>query len=108
MGYERTEWEYNQKHKPLWGIVRRDNDWNEGKLYKVVQGHTSQADWTPSELPALYKSYMDENIIAEWEQPQGSHDAYQKGDKVIFDSKVYVSIAENNVWKPTEYGWELE
>lgn len=79
-----------------------------GKLYKVVQGHTSQADWTPSELPALYKSYMDENIIAEWEQPQGSHDAYQKGDKVIFDSKVYVSIAENNVWKPTEYGWELE
>ena len=30
MGYGRTEWEYNQKHKPLWGIVRRDNDWNEG------------------------------------------------------------------------------
>lgn len=26
----------------------------DGKLYKVVQAHTSQADWTPDITPALY------------------------------------------------------
>lgn len=25
-----------------------------GKLYKVIQAHTAQADWKPSDLPALY------------------------------------------------------
>lgn len=25
-----------------------------GKLYKVIQAHTAQADWLPSDLPALY------------------------------------------------------
>lgn len=25
-----------------------------GRLYKVIQAHTAQADWLPSELPALY------------------------------------------------------
>lgn len=43
-----------------------------------------------------------------WVQPLGSHDSYKLGDKVIFESKVYVSIADNNIWKPGEYGWELE
>ena len=28
-------------------------DYN-GKLYKVVQAHTSQEDWTPDQTPALY------------------------------------------------------
>lgn len=27
---------------------------NGGKLYKVIQAHTAQADWKPSETPALY------------------------------------------------------
>lgn len=26
----------------------------DGKLYKVIQAHTAQADWLPSDLPALY------------------------------------------------------
>lgn len=26
----------------------------DGKLYKVVQAHTSQADWTPDKTPALF------------------------------------------------------
>ena len=26
----------------------------DGKLYKVVQAHTSQADWTPPTVPALF------------------------------------------------------
>ena len=55
----------------------------EGKLYKVIQGHTSQDDWIPSELPALYLNMMPENVISEWVQPTGGHDAYNVGDKVI-------------------------
>jgi hypothetical protein len=29
------------------------------------------------------------------------------GDKVMYDGNVYISLIDNNVWKPTDYGWEL-
>ena len=80
----------------------------EGKLYKVIQEHTSQEDWVPSELPALYLNLMPENVIPEWVQPTGSHDAYNVGDKVIYEGEVYESIIDSNTWSPTDYpqGWE--
>ena len=80
----------------------------ENKLYKVIQEHTSQEDWIPSELPALYLSMMPENVIPEWVQPTGSHDAYNVGDKVIYGGKVYESIIDGNTWSPTDYpqGWK--
>jgi hypothetical protein len=81
----------------------------EGKLYKVIQAHTSQDDWLPSELPALYLNLLPDNVIPEWVQPTGVHDAYNIGDKVIFESKVYESLINGNVWIPTNYpqGWKL-
>ena len=81
----------------------------EGKLYKVIQGHTSQEDWIPSELPALYLNMMPENVIPEWVQPSGGHDAYNVGDKVIYEGQVYECIIDNNTWSPTDYpqGWKL-
>ena len=81
----------------------------EGKLYKVIQEHTSLENWIPSELPALYLSMMPENVIPEWVQPTGSHDAYNIGDKVIFEGVVYESIIDGNTWAPTDYpqGWQL-
>ena len=81
----------------------------EGKLYKVIQEHTSQDDWIPSELPALYLNMMPENVIPEWVQPTGSHDAYNVGDKVIFEDDVYESLIDNNTWSPVDYsqGWKL-
>ncbi len=82
----------------------------EGKLYKVIQEHTSQEGWIPSELPALYLSMMPENIIPEWVQPTGIHDAYNIGDKVIYEGQVYESTIDNNTWSPIDYpqGWKLE
>lgn len=77
----------------------------ESKLYKVIQEHTSQEDWIPSELPALYLNMMPENVIPEWVQPLGAHDAYKKGDQVIYKNEVWTSTADNNTWKPGEYGW---
>ena len=80
-----------------------------GVLYKVVQAHTTQADWTPDLTPALWKVVQPEGVIPDWVQPTGAHDAYKIGDKVIFDSKVYESLINGNTWSPTGYpqGWKL-
>ena len=84
----------------------------EGELYKVIQAHTSQADWLPDQTPALYLHLAKPGEIPVWVQPTGAHDAYQTGDKVHFPTKsdpVYESVIDNNAWSPTAYpaGWKL-
>ena len=67
-----------------------------GVLYRVVQAHTSQADWTPDITPALFVVVsLDE--WPEFVQPTGAHDAYKKGDKVTFEGKHYISLIDANV-----------
>lgn len=74
------------------------------KLYKCVQAHTTQADWTPDATPALWVEVsLDE--FPEWKQPAGAHDAYAKGDKVKHNGKKWESTADANVWEPGVYGW---
>ena len=78
-----------------------------GDLYKCVQAHTTQDDWTPDKTPALWtKISLDE--WPEWIQPTGAQDAYNKGDKVTFKEKHYISLIDGNVWSPEAYpaGWE--
>ena len=77
-----------------------------GKLYKVVQAHTSQETWTPDAAPSMFAKVLipDENIIPEWEQPDSTN-AYSKGDKVTHNGKTWVSDVDNNVWEPGIYGW---
>ena len=82
-----------------------------GKLYRVVQDHTSQADWTPDLTPALYTEVAEPGTIPVWRQPTGAQDAYMMGDKVRYpdeDGDVWVSTTDNNVWEPGVYGWEKE
>lgn len=79
-------------------------------LYKVIQAHTSQADWTPVAAPSLFAKVINETIdgsIPEFEQP-GSTNPYMKGDRVIFNGKVYESLIDNNVYSPEAYpaGWK--
>lgn len=89
-----------------------------GELYEVVQAHTSQEDWLPDTTPALYKPYLNVNIdtedgtveiISDFTQPTGAHDAYAKGTKVVFNGSVYESTIDSNVYSPTDYpqGWTL-
>jgi len=81
------------------------------KLYRVVQAHTSQTDWTPDAAPALYTEVAKPGEIPVWRQPTGAQDAYNIGDKVHYPDEtgdVWVSTAENNVWEPGVYGWEKE
>lgn len=76
-------------------------------LYRVVQAHTSQADWMPDKTPALFVIVsLDE--WPEFVQPTGAHDAYKKGDKVTFEGKHYISLIDANVYSPAAYpaGWQ--
>ena len=70
-------------------------------LYKVLQNHTSQADWTPDTAVSLYVKVSIEEF-PEWVQPQGSHDAYNKGDKVSHNEKHWISLIDANVYEPSE------
>ena len=45
-------------------------------------------------------------VYPEWVQPTGTHNAYQKDAKVIFNTKTYESLIANNVWAPNVYGWK--
>ena len=79
----------------------------QGELYIILQAHVSQADWLPSEVPALYKHKAQEGVILNWIEPTGAHDAYNIGDKVLFDGVAYESLINGNVWSLSGYpaGW---
>ena len=93
---------------PVWTVgiaVAKDSRYQyEGKLYKCVQAHTTQADWTPDVTPALWVIVSLEEW-PDWVQPTGSHDAYAKGDKVTHNSKKWTSDVDANTWEPGVYGW---
>lgn len=79
------------------------------QLYKVAQAHTSQADWTPEAVPALYVpvGLTDEGYPV-WSKPTGAHDAYNTGDIVDYNGELYESLINGNVYSPEEYpaGWK--
>lgn len=79
------------------------------QLYRVAQAHTSQADWTPDAVPALYVPVgLDDNGYPVWSKPTGAHDAYNLGDIVDYKGDLYESLINGNVYSPEEYpaGWK--
>ena len=75
-------------------------------LYKCLQAHTSQADWTPDTAVSLWVSISDPaEEWPEWSQPLGAHDAYEQGAKVSHNGKHWISDVAANVWEPGVYGW---
>ena len=68
-------------------------------IYKCIQPHTTQEDWTPDKVPALFVKISLEEF-PQWVQPTGAHDAYNKGDKVSDEGKHWISEIDGNVWKP--------
>ena len=77
----------------------------ENVLYKALQSHTSQADWTPDVAVSLFVKVSIEEY-PQWVQPQGAHDAYNKGDKVTHLEKHWESEIDANVYEPSVYGWK--
>ena len=76
------------------------------KLYKCVQAHRSQPDWTPDAAASLWVVAGDPaEEWPQWSQPIGAADAYMTGDKVTHNEKHWISQVDNNVWEPGVYGW---
>ena len=77
-----------------------------GVLYKVLQDHTSQDDWTPDAAPSLFARVLipDVETIPEWVQPDSTN-TYSKGDQVTHNGKTWVSDIDINSWEPGVYGW---
>lgn len=83
-----------------------------GTLYKsIINGNV----WAPDVYPAGWEVYAEtpepepgpSEDYPEWVQPTGAHDAYNTGDIVRYNGRLYKSIINGNVWAPSAYpqGW---
>ena len=73
-------------------------------LYKCLQAHTTQDEWTPDITPALWAEVSLEEW-PEWVQPISAETAYPLGAHVSHNSKHWESVVDNNTWEPGVYGW---
>ena len=99
---------------PLWSgdnVPYMDGDrvrYN-GLLYKALQPHISQPEWTPESASSLFALVLvvDEGEPSEWQQPDSTN-GYMTGDIVIYNGIKYMSLIDNNVWSPDAYpaGWQ--
>lgn len=95
---------------PPWKVIAYsvgDRVQYNGTLYKCVQAHTAQSDWTPNATPALWVVVTVEEW-PEWVQPTGAQDAYAKDAKVTHNGERWISNVDANVWEPGVYGWTKE
>ena len=87
---------------------------DDGVLYKVLQEHTSQPDWTPADAPSLFARVLagqDGTDIGVWEQPDSTN-PYMTGNRVHYptlEDPIYESLIDGNVWSPEAYpqGWQI-
>lgn len=87
-----------------------ENSVGDPQLYKVVQAHTSQADWTPDATPSLYTAIgLDDEGNTVWSPPTGAHDAYNTGDVVNYNGVLYKSLIDGNCVVPgtDDRYWEV-
>ena len=80
----------------------------EGKLYKVLQDHITQADWTPDVTPALYVEVgygyreIKENMMATEAFAKGEIGWWKEKDNLcesLFDGNVYTPDSYPNGWQ---------
>lgn len=96
---------YKEKDVFSYGV----NAVGDPQLYQVLQAHTSAEQWTPDTAVSLYKAIgVTEDGYPEWVQPLGATDAYNTGDIVSYNGKLYRSTIDANTWSPEAYpaGWE--
>ena len=95
-------------------VTYGENTVGDPQLYRCVQAHTSQSDWTPDATPALWTAVgLAPDDVPVWSRPTGAHDAYNIGDRVHYpgaDDPIYESLINANVYSPEEYpaGWREE
>ena len=101
-------WEAGKAYSVGEYVTYGTNSVGDPQLYKVVQAHTSQADWTPNAVASLYDAIgLDNSGYPVWSAPTGAHDAYNTGDIVNYNGTLYKSLMDGNVYSPEAYpaGW---
>ena len=87
-----------------------------GKIYKVLQDHTSQEGLEPDVNTDLFKKVeekvtqdSEQTEILEWEKRDITN-PYMKGDKVLYKGEIYVSKIDINLTTPGNKlsGWERD
>lgn len=104
------EYQVGKKYKAKDVFRHGKNGVGDPQLYQVLQEHTSAAEWTPDATPGLYKKIgVAEDGYPEWVQPLGAFDAYNTGDMVSYNGKLYRSLMDGNAYSPDAYpaGWEV-
>jgi len=88
---------------PVWAagetVAVGDLRYFDGKLVEVIQAHTTQPDWTPDVVPALWKTWRDAEAVEPWVQPNSTN-PYPLGAKVTHNGKTWESLHASNVWEP--------
>jgi hypothetical protein len=79
---------------------------------KTGQGHTTQLDWLPPDVPALWKRVYEPGTIQLWVEPTMAEDSYTFGDKVYWpdENTTWISTVpgiNTNTWEPGVYGWDV-
>lgn len=94
-------WEVGKAYTAGQYLTYGENSVGDPQLYKVVQAHTSQADWTPDKTASLYTPIgLDDSGFPIWAQPTGAHDAYNIGDIVDYGGTLYESLINGNTTVP--------
>lgn len=104
------KWQIGKSYKVGEFLTYGINDVGDPQLYKVVQAHTSQSDWTPDITASLYDAIgLDNDGYPIWAQPTGAHDAYNEGDIVNYNGTLYKSLINGNAYSPDTYpaGWAV-
>lgn len=103
-------WQIGKSYSAGELLTYGENSVGDPQLYRVVQAHTSQGDWTPDKTASLYDAIgLDKAGYPIWSQPTGAHDAYNAGDVVDYNGTLYRSLIDGNVYAPDDYpaGWEI-
>ncbi len=104
------KWEENKSYKTGEYITYGENNVGDRQLYKVIQAHTSQANWTPDITASLYEPIgLNEKGYTTWSPPSGAHDAYNTGDIVDYNGTLYISLVDSNIYAPdvVPQNWEV-
>ena len=80
----------------------------DGILYKCLQAHTAQADWTPDVAVSLWARIP--NPAEEWPawMPYAGTVLWNNGDKCSHVGRRWISNRDDNIWEPgtPDSGWE--
>lgn len=90
----------NRVWRPGLDVVPGDVYCDDGLLYRCVQVHTTQADWKPGLLPALWRRVQPEVAVRIWQE----NTDYAAGDIVGYpDETVLYTCAQAHT---SQAGWE--